>query len=69
MARKLVLNGAVLLVPSEHPLLRVLIALIVSGVYLVLSCLVRPHRDKIDGYMSVAISATLLFLFYGAIKS
>jgi len=66
LARKLVLTGAVLLIPEERAFVRLVVATLVCVCYSVAIAIVRPYNRVEDDVLAVATSLVLLLLFLGA---
>ena len=66
LARKLVLTGAVLLIPEERAFVRLVVATLVCVCYSVAIALVRPYNRVEDDVLAVATSLVLLLFFLGA---
>ena len=65
LARKLVLTGAVLLIPEERAFVRLVVATLVCVCYSVAIAIVRPYNRVEDDVLAVATSLVLLLLFLG----
>jgi len=66
LARKLVLTGAVLLIPEERAFLRLVVATLICSCYSVALAAVRPYKRVEDNVLAVAMSLVLLLFFLGA---
>jgi len=66
LARKLVLTGAVLLIPEERAFLRLVVATLICSCYAVGIAAVRPYKRIEDSVLAVAMSLVLLLFFLGA---
>jgi len=66
LARKLVLTGAVLLIPEERAFLRLVVATLICSCYAVGLAAVRPYKRIEDSVLAVAMSLVLLLFFLGA---
>jgi len=66
LARKLVLTGAVLLIPEERAFVRLVVATLVCVCYSVAIAIVRPYNRVEDDVLAVATSLVLLLFFLGA---
>ena len=65
LARKLVLTGAVLLIPEERAFVRLVVATLICSCYAVALAVVRPYKRVEDNVIAVATSLVLLLLFLG----
>jgi len=66
LARKLVLTGAVLLIPEERAFVRLVVATLICSFYAVALAAVRPYKRIEDNCLAVAMGFVLLLLFLGA---
>ena len=66
LARKLVLTGAVLLIPEERAFIRLVVATLLCSCYSVALAAVRPYKRIEDNVLGVATSFVLLLFFLGA---
>jgi len=66
LARKLVLTGAVLLIPEERAFLRLVVATLICSFYVALVAATKPHKRVEDSVLAVAMSLVLLLFFLGA---
>ena len=66
MLRKLILTGFVLLVPERMALVRILLAIIVSLLYLVLTLAYQPFKKNNDDAIAVGGQICILCIFIGA---
>ena len=67
MLRKLLLTGAVLLVPEEHVMLRTVIGLLVSVIALVGASIVQPFHSFLDDVLFTVTQLVLVIAFVGVI--
>ena len=65
LARKLVLTGAVLLIPEESAFVRLVVATLICSCYSVGLAVVRPYKRLEDDVLAIATSLVLLLLFLG----
>ncbi|KAL1527507.1 hypothetical protein AB1Y20_008897 [Prymnesium parvum] len=63
MCRKLVLTGWVLLIPEKSEQARVLVALLVSILFLSLHLAAKPHRRPEDGVLMTIVHLTLILVY------
>ena len=66
LARKLVLTGAVLLIPEERAFLRLVVATLLCSCYSVGLAAVRPYKRVEDNILAIATSLVLLLFFLAA---
>ena len=66
LARKLVLTGAVLLIPEDCAFLRLVMATLICSCYSVGLAAVQPYKRVEDDVLAVATSFVLLLFFLGA---
>mmetsp|Transcript_10152 Transcript_10152/g.33311 ORF Transcript_10152/g.33311 Transcript_10152/m.33311 type:complete len:484 (+) Transcript_10152:691-2142(+) len=63
LARKLILNGIVLLIQEEHAFLRLVVAVLLSSCYLTALAATQPYRKFEDYALAVATNLVLLVNF------
>uniref|UniRef100_A0A7S0J4D0 TIR domain-containing protein n=1 Tax=Calcidiscus leptoporus TaxID=127549 RepID=A0A7S0J4D0_9EUKA len=61
--RKSILTGFVLLIPRQHDLGRVVVALLVCGAFLVTQMLISPFRRASDNLLAAAAQLALLIIY------
>ena len=66
LARKLVLTGAVLLIPEERAFVRLVVATLICSCYVALVGATQPFKRVEDDALAVASSLVLLLFFLGA---
>ena len=66
LARKLVLTGAVLLIPEERAFLRLAVATLICSWHVALVAATKPYKRVEDNVIAVATSLVLLLFFLGA---
>ena len=63
MLRKIMLTGAVLLVPESYEQGRVLVALILSITFLILQLVIKPFKSAADDHLATLVHLALVLLY------
>ena len=66
LARKILLTGAVLLIPEERAFLRLVVATLICSCHVALVAATKPYKRIEDSVLAVATSLVLLLIFLGA---
>ena len=67
MSQRILLTGALLLIPQQHQFLRLVFALLLSLVFLVLTLLEMPFRRLPHDYLSCTANFAIVCIFVGAL--